>query len=89
MTRDGCWEAFIDQKRRADALESQLKALEWQPITPENLPKVGDEVACFDSGGSVIYEVSHLHTLFSSQKWRDERGMTHFRPINPPAQEQP
>jgi hypothetical protein len=36
---------LIEAEAQIAALEARLKAAEWQPITPENLPKVGDEVA--------------------------------------------
>ena len=65
-------------------LQAQLAALSWTRITEQNLPKVGDEVLCFDEEGSLVYEVTSIHTLFSAQKWKDERAMTHRRPINPP-----
>lgn len=72
------------EKKCAHSLQSQLDALTWTEITPENLPRVGDEVLWFDEEGSIVYEVTSMHVLFSAQKWRDERGMTHRRPINPP-----
>ena len=59
------------------ALRAEVKALRWQKITPENLPKVGNEVLdCFGDVQNVVEE-------WEWQMW-DEHDYTHFRPINPP-----
>ena len=71
-----------DQRKLIDRLSALA---EWVPIDEIHLPKAGDEVACFDGAQCVIYEVTIFHTLYSTQKWRHERGMTHYRPINAPA----
>ena len=76
--------AFDHANEVIGKLEADIAALSWTRITPENLPRVGDEVLWFDEEGSIVYEVTSMHVLFSAQKWRDERGMTHRRPINPP-----
>ena len=57
----------------------------WMPITPENLPKKGDEVGCFADDRCCVYEVCDFHLLFTYEVWVKQRAMTHFRPINPPA----
>jgi hypothetical protein len=64
-----------------------IAELQWTPITPENLPKVGDEVGCFADDGCCVYEVCDLHLLFTYEVWVKQRAMTHFRPISPPAQD--
>ena len=68
-------------------LQAQLAALTWTEITPENLPKIGDElfahhvfrVAQWDT----VSSVTNIHAT-----WRVDDflncGWTHFRPINPP-----
>jgi hypothetical protein len=58
----------------------ELLALQWQPITPENLPKFGDE-AYSTAHGDLLY--IHACDLVSYQEWINE-GWTHFRPINAP-----
>ena len=64
---------------------TKLTARDWTPITPENLPKHGKhEVGLFTDDGCVIYEVNNFHALFTAEKWKGERGMTHFRPVNAP-----
>ena len=75
-----------DQRRIAE-LQSQLDALTWTEITPENLPKIGDElfahhvfrVAQWDT----VSSVTNIHAT-----WRVDDflncGWTHFRPLNPP-----
>ena len=68
------------------ALKEQLaearKAAEWQKITPENIPKVGDEAYSIYDGD--FLEV-HSCDLGSYSDWKNE-GWSHFRPINPPTE---
>ena len=64
--------------------DPQLAALQWTEITPENLPRLGDEVGCFQGDESCVYEVTHHHTLFTAKIWTEQRSMTHRRPINAP-----
>lgn len=82
-----CAECYRKGERIA-TLERQLsdlrEKLDWTPISQDNLPKVGDEVGCFEEAGCVIYEVGQMHTFFTSDKWRNERAMTHRRPIHAP-----
>jgi hypothetical protein len=71
----------------------ELLASRWTRITPENLPKVGDQIGTwmqyrFDG-------VPHWTTLTVLQfmlVWEfaeyDRRGWTHLRPINAPREEQ-
>ena len=79
-------------------LQSQLDALTWTQITPENLPKIGDElfahhvfrVAQWDTVH--VFRVAQWDTVSSVTNihatWRVDDflncGWTHFRPINPP-----
>ena len=59
----------------------ELLALQWQPITPENLPKVGDEVL----------RLKDVHTVYdtmvsayrNAEEWH-KANWSHRRPINPP-----
>jgi len=51
---------------------------EWQEITPENLPKEGDEVICDKDG--VLQQICDDSCVSDWTEW----GYTHFRPINPP-----
>ena len=55
---------------------------EWQEITPENLPKVGDEVISVHQTVVLIEEEGYF-TRLTAQGWK-RGGYTHFRPINPP-----
>ena len=74
-------------KQRIAELEKQLAALQWQPITPENLPKVGDEVLSVkhnDSTKLIICGGNH-----DFDWWCVEMRYAHFRPINPPTQDKP
>jgi hypothetical protein len=60
-------------------LREALKASEWQRITPNNLPKLGDEMFCAgrEGDGDWITEFDGSISEFG-QHW------THFRPINAP-----
>lgn len=63
---------------------ARLKELvEWRPITAENLPKDGDEVAGFNEYPWHIGIVSYA-VIKDFDCWR-ERSMTHFRPLSAPA----
>lgn len=80
-----CNEEYFEDWRdeRIRELEQQLAELQWQPITPENLPKVGDEA--YSSNDGDFLEV-HTCDLGTFQEWSNE-GWTHFRAINPPTQD--
>lgn len=88
------------ENARADALHGDFvkmrdlyDALQWQPITPENLPKEGDEVAGHDkmsvfmdgSFRNILHAVSGATAKNNAGDWK-RLGYYHFRPINPPAQ---
>ena len=73
-------------------MEAQLSALQWKPITPGNLPKVGDEVtgqdkmSVFEDGSfrnllRVVYAYTQNNT---AEEWHC-LGYHHFRAINLPA----
>lgn len=79
------------------ALFIELAALRWKPITPENLPKVGDEVLGanveYDAGagdygrGLVVTAADEVTCSVNSDIQFDtwtSYGYTVFRPINPP-----
>lgn len=77
-----------------ERLRKRLAELEWQPITAENLPKVGDENGGWFGIFSPVWETRPFRwPLPSSSALKSEiiyeglklAGWTHFRPINPPA----
>ena len=92
------WGDLLGMRDRITALQSQLDALTWTEITPENLPKIGDElfahhvfrVAQWDTVH--VFRVAQWDTVSSVTNihatWRVDDflncGWTHFRPINPP-----
>ena len=71
----------------AKGMQSQLDALTWTEITPENLPKIGDELFAHHvfrvAQWNIVSSVTNIHAT-----WRVDDflncGWTHFRPINPP-----
>jgi hypothetical protein len=70
------------------ALEAQLKALDWTPITTGNLPTVKDEVggesdSSTNSWTSRAVTYGDVRTRTFAEDWVNV-GWTHFRPINPP-----
>lgn len=79
------------------ALEAKLAALEWTPITPENLPPLGEQVEAYTNEGEILKVHRELEELADddmrepqSYYWSDHAdqeiyGVTHFRPINAPA----
>lgn len=83
-------EEWMKSRRIAD-LERQLveaqvtiAALQWTKITPDNLPKVGDEVGKWTPSG-------YFHTAQLSSEWRieaqlEDNGWTYRRSLSPPAQ---
>ena len=80
---------LIKRIARAEAqvaeLEAQLKALDWTPITAENLPKKGDILAKFRKTKTG----KPMGWCFTLDYWDNFnalrlRGWTHFRPNNPP-----
>jgi hypothetical protein len=92
---DGCmFENDALEKKVADVwqevpeLEAALEALQWTPITPENLPKRGDEVLRQRNGGLLSIVVGNAISPEDTtyQEWIDLK-YTHFRPINPPRSE--
>jgi hypothetical protein len=79
---------YADLERQLATAQATIEALQWTPITPENLPKVGDEVwgpyttwagnpACY------LQVVSRYHCI----DLLPQSGYTHRRPISPPAQD--
>jgi hypothetical protein len=63
------------------------KAVEWQKITPENMPGFDDEIGKYHPNSARgWFEVS---SDFVSHEFEDyaSSGWTHFRPISQPAQE--
>ena len=80
-------------ERELATAQATIAAAQWTPITPDNLPKVGDEIARFPADPSVrlcqvqvwqVGENAGPEQPFAF-KWRLSEW-THFRPISPPAQ---
>jgi hypothetical protein len=67
-----------------DEIERLRKAVEWTPITPENLPKVGDEL--FDNNCGFVYK-AWGEAVTVGYKWLKDHHYLYRRPINPPAPE--
>ena len=74
-------------------VDKRLAVLQWQEITPENLPKVGDENGGWFGVFKPTWEVRPFAwPTESSYKLAETlicealhvAGWTHFRPINPP-----
>ena len=76
----------------------KLDRLRWKPITPENLPKVGDEVGRYllcirgkyvkSSGNWTVMSVIESMRDWDLSAWSEFRSWTHFRPQSPPIQTQ-
>lgn len=75
------------EKKCAHSLQSQLDALTWTRITPENLPKVGDEILLESQRYPGIYAVGPISKM-DEQAWASKEykiiGANYRRPINPP-----
>jgi hypothetical protein len=85
QAKDG-WDSCIADLREAGrickATEDRLKALDWTPITAENLPKVGDEV--LSKSGLLVERVNRSEqNEFTFINWIN-LGWLYRRPINPP-----
>lgn len=71
---------------RLAASEAEVKRLreqvDWKPITPDSLPKVGDEIGIFGEKESFIHLCQNEYTfdVWCIKAW------THYRPINAPAE---
>ncbi len=81
---------MLEDNKRIDELEEQLAAahatiqrLQWQKITPECLPKVGDEVWEPLHGDSSLVDAEAIKDNPNCGEWL-AWGWTHFRAINPP-----
>jgi hypothetical protein len=68
-----------------EALQGKVEALDWQEITPQNLPKVGDEVwsSVLSTARAVDDSFKTSHGV-DPRVWHQYGGWTHFRPINAP-----
>jgi hypothetical protein len=73
---------IADLERQLAEAQATIAALQWTPITPDNLPKVGDE-AYSGNDGDFLYV--HSCDLGTAQEWTNE-GWTHFLHISPPTQ---
>ena len=73
-------------KAQLQTAQDRLKALDWTPITPDNLPKVGDQTLHVTSRGVIIgVSVTPKDWCLDdmSRGWKEYR-----RPLNAP-QEKP
>jgi hypothetical protein len=72
-------------------LAEAKKLAEWTPITPENLPKVGDEIGGYDPAEAIPYwrirQVTRAFLLGFNIEHCNHMGYTHRRPIAPPQPE--
>ncbi len=88
---------MVELRDRIDELTAELReamlelaALEWKRITPECLPRVGDEIYCLDRTQERPHVI--IVTPLMGKRMRDDSGYewiignhwTHFRAINPP-----
>lgn len=65
-----------------DSLKAQIAAMQWTPITPENLPKVGDEL--IGQRGKVMALPEGYAPAIPMMEDFTYAGWTHFRPIGAP-----
>jgi hypothetical protein len=72
----------VAYRERIELGQQLVGAFMWKPITPESLPKDGDEVGGFDSFPYVLDVVTYA-AIKDYDTWRS-RCMTHFRPLNEP-----
>ena len=75
-------ERIATAEARVAELETQLDALQWTPITAENMPKQGDEL--LGRCGNGVYYVNEYGGLADYAQLVAEEEWTHFRPINAP-----
>jgi hypothetical protein len=81
---DGWW-GTSDQVEHVDELLVALSMTDWQVITPENLPKVGDEVLYFLDEGVPHPRIPHVYELLAEWGTGHDTGKKRwFRPINAP-----
>jgi len=76
-----CAECYRKAQRIRE-LEAQLAALDWTPITPENLPNQNHEL--LGRCGNGVYYVNEYGGLADYAQLVAEEEWTHFRPINAP-----
>ena len=79
-------ERIATAEARVAELETQVAALQWTPITPDNLPKVEDEVR---GENHKVLEVEEWHIGFfagDARVWL-QSGYSHRRPIAAPSDE--
>ena len=82
------WGDLLGMRDRITALQSQLDALTWTEITPENLPTGRPYLLYFERDGEETYATGYFDRLTKS--WFIDQGRfvrvgyTHFFPINPP-----
>ena len=83
-TYEGLRRVYLAALERIALAESQLAALLWRPITPESLPKVGDEVTRNFKDG--YWEVAAVADFLGVMAFLNFKAgeWTHYRPINPP-----
>lgn len=74
-----------ESEGEAAKLREQVAQMQWTPITPENLPKIGDEVL---SPATETHLAQVMTVPFDGREHEDIKwqwaGWTHFRPIAPP-----
>lgn len=91
---EGLWDVadlLKDAIERLSRAEANLQIMQWKPITPENLPQVGDEVGGVGESDSYPWmcravtggTVKQRNANPQDRDW-ERLGYTHFRPIAPP-----
>ena len=65
--KDGHWVFASAAEERIAELEAQLAALEWTPITPENLPNDDSEV--IDRNGNVEQAITAGNQMRDAEGW--------------------
>lgn len=80
---DENWEPYLLCRDCIAELESRLAALDWRPITPESLPKVGDEL--YSPVSKMVMRLPEGYApMIPMPNDFIFAGWTHFRPINDP-----
>ena len=87
-TMQGLRDELALAQERIVVLRALVAALGWQPITPDSLPRVGDEVLRQRPDSLISPVVDNaVHPNDTTHEDWIALGYTHFRPIHPPTPE--
>lgn len=80
------WKLRGHKNAWASVVAEARKMYGWTPITPENLPKVGDEMYAYSEidGKGYVTAVEPEHAAMSFEVLTKGGDHTFFRPINAP-----